>query len=234
MGGGNNTASSNNAFIGAGFCNNVTDFSSMVGSGCQSTASGRYSVVMGGAENVASGCYSSVTGGLRTNAYLYGQQGQASGVFSATGDAQATIVTARQSPSLNTGGTAILSLDGTGATNLLIPDGNNRSWAINVSWTAVVTGITGTATGVTIGDTKVSTDLLALAKRSGVTSVSAHTSLGTRVVETSGGSLTAVNITYSAGASQQLQITFTGPTFAGGGSVTMRVVAKVELTEVAY
>jgi hypothetical protein len=41
-------------------------------------------------------------------------------------------------------------------------------------------------------------------------------------------------MTYTAGASQQLAMTFTGPTFAGGGSVTMRIVAKVSLVEVAY
>jgi hypothetical protein len=38
----------------------------------------------------------------------------------------------------------------------------------------------------------------------------------------------------TAGASQELALTFTAPTFAGGGSVTCRVVAKVELVEVAY
>ena len=206
----------------------------MVGSGCQSTASACYSSVLGGAENVASGSYSSVTGGFRTNTYLYGQQGGASGYFATAGDAQATFVTARINPTLVSGGTTTLSLDGTGTTNLIIPNGNNRSWAVNVYWTAVVVGITGTATGVTIGDTKVSNDFLALAKRSGTTSVSAHTSVATRVIETTGGSMTAVNITYTAGASEQLSINFTAPTFAGGGSVTMRVLAKVELTEVAY
>jgi hypothetical protein len=63
MGGGNNVGSGNNAFIGAGFCNNVTAFSSMVGSGCQSTASACYSSVVGGALNTASGIYSAVLGG---------------------------------------------------------------------------------------------------------------------------------------------------------------------------
>jgi hypothetical protein len=234
MGGGNNTVSSNNGFIGAGFCNNVTDFSSMVGSGCQSTSSGRYSAVLGGAENVASACYSAVTGGFRTNVYLYGQQGQASGYFSSTGDAQTTTLTARRSASMTSTSTTTLSLDGTGTTNLIIPSGNNRSWAVNVTWSAVVTGITGTATGVTVGDTKTSMDFLAVAERSGVTSVSGHTSIATRGVETILGSLNAVNVTYSAGASQELAITLTAPTFSGGGSVAMRIVAKVELTEVAY
>jgi hypothetical protein len=206
----------------------------MVGSGCQSTASASYSAVLGGAENVASACYSSVTGGFRTNVYLYGQQGQASGYFASTGDAQTTTLTARRSASMTSTSTTTLSLDGTGTTNLLIPSGNNRSWSVSVTWNAVVTGITGTATGVTIGDTKGSSDFLVVAERSGVTSVSNHTSVATRVIETSGGSLTAVNMTFSAGASGELALTLTAPTFAGGGSVAMRVVAKVELTEVAY
>ena len=135
---------------------------------------------------------------------------------------------------MTTGGTTVLSLDGTGVTNLIIPDGTNRMWNVQVRWVAVVTAITGTATGVTVGDTKTSTDLLAVAKRAGTTTVSAHTSAGTHVIETTAGSLTAVNITYSAGASQEMAITFTGPTFVGGGSVTMRVVAAISLTEVAY
>jgi hypothetical protein len=63
MGGGNNTASCNNGFIGAGFLNNVTAFSTMVGSGCQSTASANYASVVGGALNTASGIYSAVLGG---------------------------------------------------------------------------------------------------------------------------------------------------------------------------
>jgi hypothetical protein len=128
----------------------------------------------------------------------------------------------------------VLSLDGTGVTNLIIPTGTNRMWNVQVRWVAVVTTITGTATGVTVGDTKVSTDLLAVAKRGGVTTVGAHTSAGTSVIETTAGSLTTVNIVYTAGASQEMAITFTGPTFLGGGSVTMRVVAAISLTEVSY
>jgi hypothetical protein len=128
----------------------------------------------------------------------------------------------------------VLSLDGTGVTNLIIPTGTSRMWNVQVRWVAVVTNITGTATGVTGGDTKVSTDLLAVAKRAGTTTVSAHTSAGTHAIETIAGSLTLANIAYTAGASQEMAITFTGPTFAGGGSVTMRIVAAISLTEVSY
>jgi hypothetical protein len=38
----------------------------------------------------------------------------------------------------------------------------------------------------------------------------------------------------TAGASQEMTLTFTAPTFTGGGSVTCRVVSKVSLVEVAY
>ena len=44
----------------------------------------------------------------------------------------------------------------------------------------------------------------------------------------------ACAIAYTAGASQEMALTFTGPTFVGGGSVTMRVVARIELSEVAW
>jgi hypothetical protein len=197
------------------------------------TASGRSAVCLGETNTVTS--QYGVALGNQSKAYLLGQQSLSSGFFSVQGDAQQSQATARKEAALTTGGTTILDLNGTsGPTNTLIPDGNNRSWNVQVRWVAVVTAITGTATGVTVGDTKTSTDLLAVAKRAGTTTVSAHTSAGTHVIETSAGSLTAANIVYSAGGSQQMQITFTGPTFVGGGSVTMRVVTAISLTEVAF
>ena len=131
-----------------------------------------------------------------------------------------------------------LYLDGSTATKLIIPSNsagyNSRSWNVQVRWVAAVAQITGTATGVTVGDTKTSTDLLAVRRLTGTTTVSAHTSAGTHVIETIAGSLTAANITYSAGGSQEMAITFTGPTFAGGGSVTIQVVADISITENAF
>jgi hypothetical protein len=124
----------------------------------------------------------------------------------------------------------LLSLDGTGTTNLIIPNGNNRAWNVTVKTIATVTTITGTATGVTVGDSYLQNDVI-LFKRIGGTS---------RVVSTietlNGGdnSMVTAVVTYSAGASQELAITFAAPAFAGGGSLTMRVVSKVELVEVAY
>jgi hypothetical protein len=167
--------------------------------------------------------------------YLINQQVVSGDSYSASyGTNQYSILVANREAALTTGTTAVLSLDGTGTTNLIIPEGNNRMWNVQVRWVAVVTTITGTATGVTVGDTKTSTDLLAVAKRAGTTTVSPHTSAGTHAIETIVGSLTGVNIAYTAGASQEMAITFTAPTFSGGGSVTMRVSASISLTEVSY
>ena len=232
-GGGYNTS---HTTITGGQLNVASGSASSIGGGSVNTASGDYSHISGGASNVASASYSNVSGQSGT-AYLRGQRtlGNSNGSFSPYySNAQCSEIIAHKFSSLTTGATTVLSLDGTGTTNLIIPDGNNRMWNVQVRWVAVVTAITGTATGVTVGDTKVSTDLLAVAKRSGTTTVSAHTSAGTQVIETVAGSLTAANIAYSAGVSQEMAITFTGPTFAGGGSVTMRVVAAISLTEVAY
>ena len=262
VGGALNTNNGVYGFIGAGVQNTVSSTGSVISGGQGNTAStGTYATVVGGSTNTSSGQYSTSGGfsntasgtksvsfgesntnsasysfgiGYRTTGYLYGQFQAGSGFFTANSDAQQSSLTARREATLTTGGTTVLSLDGTGVTNLIIPDGTNRMWNVQVRWVAVVTAITGTATGVTVGDTKTSTDLLAVAKRGGVTTVSAHTSAGTHVIETTAGSLTAANITYSAGASQEMAITFTGPTFVGGGSVTMRVVAAISLTEVAY
>jgi hypothetical protein len=210
------------------------------------TASGSKSVALGADSQatqlgavaignvVSATAESSFASGNRSSAYLLGQNARANGFFVGSGDAQNSNLTARRAATLTTAGTTTLSLDGTGTTSLIIPSGNDRMWNVQVRWVAVVAAITGTATGVTVGDTKVSTDLLAVAKRVGATTVGAHTSAGTSVIETTAGSLTTVNITYSAGASQEMAITFTGPTFLGGGSVTMRVVAAISLTEVAY
>jgi hypothetical protein len=245
-GGQSNTASTNTHATVVGGQSNTSSGQWSVSGGQSNTASGQHAVSFGqsninsglqstsfGSNNSNSGTYSFGIG-YRTVGYLYGQFQSGNGFISGVGDAQQSSLTARREATLTTGGTTVLSLDGTGTTNLIIPSGNNRMWNVQVRWVAVVTTITGTATGVTVGDTKTSTDLLAVAKRGGVTTVSAHTSAGTHAIETIAGSLTAVNIVYSAGASQEMAITFTGPTFVGGGSVTMRVVAAISLTEVAY
>lgn len=235
--GGQSSTASGNRTISLGttaVANAVGAVAISAGAQNQTTASGISSVSIGN-DTLASGRNSLCTGYF-SNAYLYGQRAHSGNFIGGAiqGNCQYSELNPFKLDTLTTGGTTVLSLDGTGTTNLIIPNGNNRMWNVQVRWVAVVTAITGTATGVTVGDTKTSTDLLAVAKRGGVTTVSAHTSAGTHAIETIAGSLTAANIAYTAGASQEMAITFTGPTFAGGGSVTMRVVAAISLTEVAY
>ena len=237
------TASQTNAY---GFTNTVSgssgfafganhtvdgNFATALGNGA--TASGEYSISMGIGCKTQS--FGSVAMGDSSLSYLSSQIANSSGTFtgfsSARGDAQQSLLTARRSADLTTGATTVLSLNGTGVTNLIIPSGNNRAWNVQIDTIAVVTAITGTATGVSVGDVYSEVKNL-LFKRIGGTS-SIVGSVDTSFIKSNSGMSTAA-ITITAGASQQMAITFTAPTFAGGGSVTCRVVSKVSLVEVAY
>jgi hypothetical protein len=147
------------------------------------------------------------------------------------GYSQASQVVAVRQATLTTGGTTVLSLDGTGTTNLIIPTGTNRMWNVTIKYVAVVTTITGTATGVTVGDTKSQNIEIGFKKVGGVSSLVGS---GVYSIPQEDASMGSASLIPTAGASQQLALTFTAPTFTGGGSVTCRVVAKVELVEVAY
>jgi hypothetical protein len=193
------------------------------------TSSGLSSVGIGSAL-YPSGDYSTVFG-YRSKTYLYGQLSNGNGYFSSDGDSMQSLLTARKLDTLTTAATTVLSLDGTGTTNLIIPNGNNRAWNVTIDTIAVVTAITGTATGVSVGHCYSETKQL-LFKRIGGTSSIVGT-VDTSAIKSDSGMSTA-SITISAGGSQQMAITFTAPTFAGGGSVTCRVVSKVSLVEVAY
>lgn len=258
IGGNANTASSNYSTISGGQGNSTFNntHATVVG-GQSNTSSGQHSVSGGlsnsaggsravcfGRSNVASGFqsialgeYNSVSAnygfgiGSDCKAYLYGQFASAVGPISVNGDAQQSLLTSRRSASLTTGATTVLSLDGSGTTNLIVPDGNNRAWNVQIDTIAVVTAITGTATGVSVGDCYRETKQL-LFKRVGGTSSIVGTVDTTSIKSDT--SMSTAALTVTAGASQQMALTFTAPTFAGGGSVTCRVVSKVSLVEVAY
>ena len=248
VGGQSNTASGQ--YSVAGGKNTVasgTNSIALGGLNSSSTASGQNSIVLGGEQNSASNFQSVAIGegnsstaiaafalGNKSLAYLRGQQVVASGSFATQGDAQQCLLTARRSADLTTGATTVLSLNGTGTSDFLIPSGDNRAWNVQVNWVAIVTTITGTATGISVGDVVTSIDLLAFKKIGGVSSASAHTSTATKLMVTTPAAYAACAIAFTAGASQEMALTFTGPTFVGGGSVTMRVVARIELAEVAF
>jgi len=122
-------------------------------------------------------------------------------------------------------------LDGTGTTNLIIPTGVNRVWNVVSSWVAVVIGTSGTTTGVNVGDVITQCNLFAFKKIGGTSSIVGSV---TNVATHNDAGMASASMGYSAGASQELALTFTAPTFAGGGSVSLRIVNKLMLTEVAY
>ena len=147
------------------------------------------------------------------------------------GTSQMSEMPAARSIALTTAATTNLSLDGTGVTNLIIPTGTNRAWNVTIKTIVFVSAITGTATGITVGDVYSENKYLLFKKVGGISSI-----VGT--VETlnikSTGSMNTANLIITAGASQEMAITFTAPTFLGGGSITCRIVSKIELTEVAF
>jgi len=178
-----------------------------------------------GETSVARSPYSVALGAV-TNSYLYNQFATLGGTYS-----QASDLKSYKEATLTTSATTVLSLDGTGTTNLIIPNGNNRAWNVTIDTIAVVTAITGTATGVSVGDCYRETKQL-LFKRIGGTSSIVGT-VDTSAIKSDSGMSTAI-MTVASGGSQEMALTFTAPTFTGGGSVTCRVVSKVMLVEVAY
>ena len=248
-----NTASGTGA-IAIGTSNNVTyqlGFSGGNGNtvsvkgtafgGSNTVAGGEWSAAIGTSNSITSTGNSYVIGdrigstatyafgtGNNSKAYLTGQRVHASGWFIlANGDQQISDLIASKLDTLSSAATTTLTL---WDSSLIIPYGTNRAWNVQVKTVAVVTAIIGTATGVSVGDTLMQDDKLLFSKVSGVSSVVGTTSQDF----ISSTSLGTASMSYSAGASQELALTFTAPTFAGGGSVTMRVVSKVELVEVAF
>jgi hypothetical protein len=242
-GGQNNTASTGlNATVVGGQGNTSSGQHSISG-GSGNAASGQNSTAFGGSNNAQS--QSSVTlgqqnvtsqpysfsSGYFASSYLYGQESRQNGRFDSAGDAQASQLIARKFDDLTTGGTTVLSLDGTGITNLIIPTNVNRVWNVVASWVAVVIGTSGTTTGVNIGDVITQCNLFAFKKIAGISSVVGSV---TNVATHNDAGMASASMGYTAGASQELALTFTAPTFSGGGSVTLRIVNKLMLTEVAY
>ena len=250
-GGLSNTASGTKS-IALGW-NNTSSSDVSVALGYQNTANGTYSVAMGavgtasgqfavslGYNNVSAARSSACIGGEtnRANAtnsvvmsgtqgfgYLYSQIVSNPNSFTAQGDCQNSQLNAFRTASLNSAATTVLSLDGTGTTNLIIPNGNNRLWAVKVVATAFVSVAGGT---LVLGDSYMG-EFTLLFKRVGGTSSVVGVNAGNIIYDTN---MATAAFTFAAGASQDLQITFKAPTTAS--ATTFRCVAKVELVEVAY
>jgi hypothetical protein len=247
-----NTASSNYSTVSGGQSNTAsTGTHATVVGGQSNTASGQHSVT-GGTGSVASGiaaisfgqsctaasnrsvaigsfntagAESSIALGNYAQTTLWGQLALSSYFFAAKSDQQQSYLTAAKTASLNSAATTVLSLDGTGVTNLIIPFGTNRLWAVKVVATAFVSVAGGT---LVLGDSYMG-EFTLLFKRVGGTSSLVGVNAGNIIYDTN---MATAAFTFAAGASQDLQITFKAPTTAS--ATTFRCVAKVELVEVAY
>jgi hypothetical protein len=227
----NCVASANSSFAAPRNCTASAEGTVALGFASQATGSRSYAL---GSVVIASGG-NSVAIGATNNAYNTGMiVTSATDAFTTSGDCQRSMVTMRYAGDFATGGTALLQILAGGTPSSLIPSGNNRAWNVQVNWVAIVTSITGTATGISVGDVITSVDLLAFKKIAGVSSASTHTSAGTKTMVTTPAAYVGCQITYAAGTGQRIDLTFTAPVFAGGGTINMRIVATLELTEVAF
>jgi hypothetical protein len=153
-----------------------------------------------------------------------------SGQFSANGDSQtSTLVTRKADASLTSGATTVLSLDGTGTTNLIIPP-NNKSWAVRIQYVAKVIAVSGAAGAIVLGDTKTQTQEVGVKNIAGTTTILTGSPNNSIALEDP--SMNSAQMSYSVGASNELAITFTAPIFAGGGNIGVKVVATLQITEV--
>jgi hypothetical protein len=234
-----NNTSSTRAFSAGG--NNTNSGDRGVALGNSNTVSGNNSVAVGngnqalGNSSFASGVgsYSRKTGsvsmGSGSNSYLKGQFSFSTG--GSDGNSiirQSNILIPFRVAALTTGGTTKLSLDGTGVTELITSYTLNAAYGVTSCIIAVVKSISGTATGVNIGDTFIQNLTFAFKGSNTVPSsilgsvntISTHTDL----------SMSTSSVSYSVPSANELQINFNAPTFLGGGSVTFEIINELKIT----
>ncbi len=128
-GGSSNTSTGASSTVAGGNTNTATNQFSSIGGGFTNTTTGDYATVPGGRQNVASASYAQAMG-FQGKADKYGQRAQASGVFSANGDAQSSVCIMRRQTTNGTAGTSML-LDG-GSARLTIADDTTWMFTINI------------------------------------------------------------------------------------------------------
>ena len=203
-------------------------------SGTNNVAIGTGNAINSGIYNIALATFADHQGasystsiGISPSAYLRNQFVHGSvGGSPVRARVQTSNLISYKDDTLNSAATTVLSLDGTGTTNLIIPLNNNRLWAAKVTATAFVNAVSGTT--LVLGDSYMGEYTILFKRVGGTSSVVGVT--GGAVISDTNMSTAAFN--FSAGASQELSITFVAPTTASAD--TFRCVAKVELVEVAY
>jgi hypothetical protein len=123
-----------------------------------------------------------------------------------------------------------LSLDGTGVTGLIEPSVPNATWNVTIDTIATVINVIGDAPGMSIGDTYSETTRLVFKRIGGISTLVA-------IVSSEAGfdaSMTTALMNYSVGGTQNLNLQFQFPTFAGAGSVQINAISKLEIVEATY
>lgn len=170
--------------------------------------------------------YSFATMGAKT--YAYGQKAFGNPAFiSSSGTVQESeVIYSKLESGVTTGGTFNLFLDGS---SLEFEPNNPKAYNVIAEYVAIVTAISGTATGVSVGDI-VSEDNLFAMKKVGTT-VSIVGSV-TNTAKKNDTSMATASMGYSiVPATNRLRLTFTAPTFSGGGSLTIRVACRLQMVE---
>jgi hypothetical protein len=153
---------------------------------------------------------------------------------SSLGEYQNSIIAPYLNKNFTTASSNYLGLMGgiSNGSDPILLSGTNRSWQVKIKYTAVVTAISGTATGVSVGDTKTQTQEIGVKKVGGTTSI--LTGSPNNGISLEDPSMNNAQMTYSVGGSQQVIPTFTGPIFAGGGTLTIKINMVMELCELSW
>lgn len=217
--------------------------------GYQNTCSGSYSSAFGN-NNISSGQSSfalgnSVTasgqetfaGGFRTRATMRGQFAWSGGMHTTggnTGDNQFSMLVARRYiTGATTGQTGITLYIGDGTSTEIIPDVTSltyRTWTVEIRWNVVISATSGTTTGLAASDTVGAVDTIVL-KKTGSTVTVIESTLGTIIGSTN--LKTGLSMGYTASGTN-FRINLVAPTFAGGGSLTLKTNAVLHITENGY
>ena len=221
----NSTTTQEGALVTGGNGNSVTGSYSVCGNGVLNTVSGGNAAILVGNNSVASQNFS-IANGWFANSYLYGQHSQSSGRFTITGDAQGSEAILRLVDGFTDLQTKEIYLDGS---SLRITGPTNSAMTVNIDIVAIVTAISGTASGVSIGDMFSQNEICAYKNIAGTGTVVGSFSLH----KLHDASMAACDTAFAT-TGAALQVFFTGPNFAGGGSVTLRIVAKARIVETRY
>jgi hypothetical protein len=205
-----NNASGDFAAVNGGQDNQGINDWTVVGGGQNNVASGEYSTIGGGTDNLAEARFSTIPGGAAARAVDYGQMAYASGSFTDSGDAQASIYVLRRS-----------TTDAT-PTSLLL-DGSSQHLTIPVSRTMTfeVWIVARTETGQSAGY-----------RSQGVIENQAGTTgfVGAPTVTTLGEDVAAWNVTVLADDANDALVV----QVIGAAGSTIRWVATVRTAEVAW